>query len=511
MSIRASLETLGYNTSSRGVLFIFNTQVFLNEVHLYCSVISRRILREGFDLTTGKRIHFIGVGGVGMSGIARVAHAQGHIISGSDVKCSRYTEQLEEEGIKVFIGHDAANVPADCDVVVVSTAIPDTNPELMHAREMGIEVWPRARMLAQLGMGKKTLAVAGTHGKTTASSMLATVVDALELSPTFVVGGIVDAYQSNAESGIGDYYVVEADESDGSFLNLSPYIALITNVEADHLDHYVGGIDEIRATFARFMESVPKEGAVVVCGEDSQLISLARRSGRRVLVYGFDEGCDVRVSNYRTEAVAALFDVSFPDGCSVACRLPKSPGRHNVLNAAGTLSVVYAAGEDVQRGACGLLRYTGVRRRFDLVGNAAGITVVDDYAHHPTEVRATIAAACDLDFARVVVLFQPHRYSRTQSLVEEFASAFDAADYVVVCDVYAAGEAPLPGVSGKTIADAVAARGTVGVSYAPTKQEAVAAIAAIAQRGDLVFTMGAGDVTTYGVAILEALGACEEA
>ncbi len=462
-------------------------------------------------MTTGKRIHFIGVGGVGMSGIARVAHNQGHIISGSDMKRSRYTDQLEEAGIKVSIGHDAANVPADCDVVVVSTAIPNTNPELMRAREMGVEIWPRARMLAQLGMGKKTLAVAGTHGKTTASSMLATIVDALGLSPTFVVGGVVDAYQSNAESGTGDYYVVEADESDGSFLNLSPYIALITNVEADHLDHYVGGIDEIRATFARFMESVPEEGTVVVCGEDSQLASLARSIERPALVYGFDEGCDVRVSNYRTEGVAALFDIAFPDGRSVACRLPKNPGRHNALNATGALSVVYAAGEDVQRAADGLLRYTGVRRRFDLVGNAAGVTVIDDYAHHPTEIKATIAAACDLDFARVVVLFQPHRYSRTQSLVSEFASAFDAADHVVICDVYAAGEAPLPGVSGKTVVDAVEARGTVSVSYAPTKREAVAAIAALAQRGDLVFTMGAGDVTTYGTAILEALGACEEA
>lgn len=462
-------------------------------------------------MATGKRIHFIGVGGVGMSGIARVAHDQGHIVSGSDIKRSRYTDQLEEVGIGVFIGHDAANVPSHCDVVVASTAIPDTNPELIRARELDVEVWPRARMLAQLGAGKKTLAVAGTHGKTTASSMLATVMDALGLSPAFVVGGIVDAYQSNAESGSGNYYVVEADESDGSFLNLSPYIALITNIEADHLDHYAGGINEIRATFARFMESVPKEGAVVVYGEDPQLVRLAQGAGSRVFTYGFSDECDIRVLNYRTEAVAALFDVSFPDGSTVACCLPKSPGCHNALNAAGALGVVYAAGEDVRCAADGLLRYTGVRRRFDLVGSAAGITVVDDYAHHPTEVKATIAAACDLDFARVGVLFQPHRYSRTQSLVSEFASAFDAADYVVVCDVYAAGEAPLSGVSGKTVADAVAARKTVAASYAPTKQEAVAEIAAIAQRGDLVFTMGAGDVTTYGTAILEALGACEEA
>ena len=205
-----------------------------------------------------KCVHFIGVGGVGMSGIARVASDSGMRVSGSDMKSSRYTEQLVQAGIPVFVGHDAANLPSDCDVVVVSTAIPETNPELAAARERGIEVWQRARMLAELGRGKKTLAAAGTHGKTTTSSMLATATDALGLSPTFVVGGIVDAYQTNAVSGEGEYYVVEADESDGSFLNLSPYVALVTNVEADHLDHYVGGIEEIRETFARFMSSVPE-------------------------------------------------------------------------------------------------------------------------------------------------------------------------------------------------------------------------------------------------------------
>lgn len=455
-----------------------------------------------------KCIHFIGVGGVGMSGIARVASDSGMKVSGSDMHASRYTQQLEEAGIPVFIGHDAANVPADCDVVVVSTAIPETNPELASARERGILVWQRARMLAELGRGKKTLAAAGTHGKTTTSSMLATATDALELSPTFVVGGIVDAYQTNAVSGTGDYYVVEADESDGSFLNLSPYVALVTNVEADHLDHYTGGIDEIRDTFLTFMSSVPEDGAVVACGEDPTLVELAKRSGRRVVTYGFAEGCDTLVTDYRTEGIATLFTLKFADGREVACRLEKSPGRHNALNAAGVLSVIWALGEDVERAAAGLSDYSGVRRRFDLVGEAAGVTVVDDYAHHPTEVEATLAAASALDFNRVVVLFQPHRYSRTQSLADEFACAFDAADAVMIMDVYAAGEAPIEGVSGQLIADAVAARGHMDkASYLPEKDAVLDAVLDFVEEGDLLITMGAGDVTTFGPRIVAALAA----
>ena len=459
-----------------------------------------------------KRLHFIGVGGVGMSGIARVASDLGYIVSGSDMKKSRYTDQLEEAGVTVFIGHDAANVPVDCDVAVASTAIPETNPEMVRAKEMGIPVWQRARMLAELGKGKKTLAAAGTHGKTTTSSMLATVVDALGLDPTFVVGGIVDAYQSNAASGTGAYYVVEADESDGSFLNLAPYVALVTNVEADHLDHYVGGIDEIRATFAQFMSSVPDDGAVVACGEDPELASLARSTGRRVLTYGFAADCDIVVGNYRTKGVASLFDVTFPDGRVASCTLPKKPSRHNTINASGVLGVPYALGEDVEAAAAGLERYSGVRRRFDLVGDACGITVVDDYAHHPTEIKATLAAARDLDFSRVMVLFQPHRYSRTQSLAAEFGEAFDAADCVIVADVYAAGEAPIEGVSGDTIARAIKAHGAPAtVEFAPTKDDAISRMASMVRPGDLVLTMGAGDVTTYGAVLLDAVRESEDA
>lgn len=459
---------------------------------------------------SSKCVHFIGVGGVGMSGIARVASDLGMRVSGSDMASSRYTEQLEEAGVRVFIGHDADNVPADADVVVVSTAIPESNPELMRARERGIAVWQRARMLAELGVGKKTLAAAGTHGKTTTSSMLATAIDALELSPTFVVGGIVDAYQTNAVSGTGDYYVVEADESDGSFLNLSPHVALVTNVEADHLDHYVGGLEEIRATFAQFMGSVPEDGAIVACGDDPALVELAQSVGRKVVTYGFAEGCDTRVLDYRTEGIACLFTLAFADGTQVPCRLKKNPGRHNALNAAGVLSVVWALGEDVVRAAAGLAEYSGVRRRFDLVGEACGVTVVDDYAHHPTEVAATLAAASDLHFDRIVVLFQPHRYSRTQNLAAEFAESFDAANALLVMDVYAAGEAPIDGVDGGLVAQAVNGRGCVAdVTYLPVKDDTVREVASRLRAGDLLITMGAGDVTKLGAPILEALASRE--
>lgn len=455
-----------------------------------------------------RRVHFVGVGGVGMSGIARVAADFGMVVSGSDMATSAYTDQLVAAGIRVFVGHDAANVDPACDVVVASTAVPDTNPEVMRARELGIPVWQRAHMLAELGRGKKTLAAAGTHGKTTTSSMLAGAVDALGLDPTFIVGGMVDAYRTNAKSGTGDYYVVEADESDGSFLNLSPYVALVTNVEADHLDHYVGGIDEIRATFKTFMASVPADGALVVCGEDPSLAELAESTGRRVVSYGFSPTCDVRVSDYATHGVSSTFTLSFPDGTVVESGLAKNPGRHNALNAAGVLGVIWALGLDVASASAGIASYSGVRRRFDLKGEAAGVAVVDDYAHHPTEIAATLAAATSLDFNRVHVIFQPHRYSRTASLADEFGPAFAGVDSLTVLGVYAAGEDPIEGVSGGLVADSVRACGSVSdVSYIEDFDEAIRSVVDRAREGDLVITMGAGSVTKLGPGIVDALSA----
>lgn len=458
-------------------------------------------------MSTVTCVHFIGIGGVGMSGIALVAHQRGMKVSGSDMKESRGTRHLVESGIKVTIGHDAANLPEDIDAVVISTAIPEKNPELAAARAAGIPVWHRSQMLAALGQGLKTLACAGTHGKTTTSSMLATTVDRMGLDPNFLIGGTVDGYDTNAKSGTGDYYIIEADESDGSFVHLSPYVALVTNIEPDHLDHY-GTLDAIYDAFADFIGLIPEEGAAVVCAENPRLVQLARESGKRSFAYGEDgtEGADIRFTVTGRSGIGHSFTVSFPDGTSVDAAITRNPGRHNVLNATGVLGVVWACGLDVQAAADALSTFSGVRRRFDLVGEAAGVTVVDDYAHHPTEIKATLAAASELGFKHVHVLFQPHRYSRTASLAQQFGSAFTAADAVTLMDVYPAGEAPIPGISGKTVVNSILEHEpTSQVGWMPHRPQVAPYLTHKLVEGDLLITMGAGDVTSMGPLMLEAL------
>ena len=456
-----------------------------------------------------EKLHFIGIGGVGMSGIARVAHDQGIQVSGSDLKESRYTKQLREAGIEVHIGHAASNIPEGDPVVVVSTAILENNVELRAAKERGLTIWHRAQMLAQLGVGLDTLAVAGTHGKTTTSSMLATVLDGMGLDPTFLIGGIVRTYGTNAHKGTGRYYVVEADESDKSFCYLSPKAVLVTNIEADHLDHY-RDLDEIYENFAQFIGSIPENGVAVVCGDDAALVELARATGRQVYTYGFSAGCDVRVTAYEPAGIASDFSLILPDGCEVSGRVKQNPGRHNVSNAAGVIGLLWALGFNPERAAAALAEFAGVRRRFDLVGEAAGVTIVDDYAHHPTEISATIAAAAKLGYSRVHVLFQPHRYSRAplfcEVLHDEFGAAFDEADSVTFMDVYPAGEAPVPGVSGKTFLKVVLDHeGHPDACYVPRRIDVVPHLCRELEPGDLIITMGAGDVTAIGPELLTAL------
>ena len=452
-------------------------------------------------------VHFIGIGGVGMSGIARVAHDQGMVVSGSDLRESRYTKQLSDVGIQVFIGHDPSNIPtapdgSGPDVVVVTTAVLDNNPELIAARERGLEIWHRAQMLAYLGVGLSTVAVAGTHGKTTTSSMLASVMDKLGVDPTFLIGGIVRAYGTNAHSGSGPYYVVEADESDKSFMYLSPAAVLVTNIEADHLDHY-RDLDEIHEKFAAFMASVASEGVLVVCGEDEVACKLARQTGRRVITYGFSDEFDVSVASYEPRGISSDFSVRLPDGRVLESCVPQNPGRHNVLNATGVIAMVDALGLSAEQAAEAMRSFGGVKRRFDLVDEVGGITVVDDYAHHPTEIAATIKAASELGYNRVHVLFQPHRYSRaslfTEVLHDEFGAAFDDADTITFTNVYPAGEAPVPGVNGKTFLNVVLEHeGHPEAYYVAERMKVVPHLASIAKAGDLVITMGAGDVTAIG-------------
>lgn len=461
-----------------------------------------------------QNVHFIGIGGVGMSGIAHVAFDQGMQVSGSDLKESRYTKQLRDAGIQVFIGHDPANIPDPVpDVVVVSTAILENNPELVAARESGIEIWHRAKMLAALGCGKQTLAVAGTHGKTTTSSMLASTLDGMGLDPTFLIGGIVRAYGTNAHSGKGRFYVVEADESDKSFTYLDPYAVIVTNIEADHLDHY-SDLDEIHEKFVEFMGSVSDDGLIVVCGEASGVVELAKETGKRVLTYGFGSGFDGCIEDFTTQGMGSSFSIGFSDGVSVRGHVKQNPGRHNVLNAAAVLTMMWGLGEDVQAAADALAEFAGVRRRFDLVGQAADITIIDDYAHHPTEIAATIAAAKKLDYDHVHVLFQPHRYSRvklfTDVLHDEFSHAFDQADSVTFMDVYSAGEMPVPGVNGKTFMNVVLDNPQhPDVAFIPHPQDVVPFLMQKAHGGDMVITMGAGDVTAMGPQLLDALQRAE--
>lgn len=455
------------------------------------------------------QLHFIGIGGVGMSGIARVAHDQGITVTGSDLKESRYTKQLKEVGIPVYIGHEADHIPEGNPIVVVSTAILDNNPEYQAAKDRGLTLWHRAQALARLGEGLKTLAVAGTHGKTTTSSMLATVLYELGEDPTFLIGGIVQAFGSNAHSGTGATYVVEADESDKSFRYLSPYAEIITNIEADHLDHY-RDLDEIYEKFAAFISSLPQDGIAVVCGEDAPLTTLAQQTGKRILTYGFGETFDIQTSNYEVYGVGSTFNVTLPDGQFVAVELPQNPGRHNALNATGVIGLLWALGFDPARCAEALSHFGGVRRRFDYVGEQNGVTVVDDYAHHPTEIAATIKAAANLDYNHIHVLFQPHRYSRaplfTEVLRDEFGSAFDEADYLTFMDVYPAGETPVPGVTGKTFLQVVLDHeGHPQSNYVPKRIDVAVEVVKNCEPGDLVITMGAGDVTAMGPEILAEL------
>jgi UDP-N-acetylmuramate--alanine ligase len=452
---------------------------------------------------SGVYAHFVGVGGAGMSGIAKVLHDRGIEVTGSDMKMSRYAAALAESGVRVSIGHDAANL-GDPEIVVVSSAIPDDNPEVVEARRRDIPVWQRARMLAALAGDRKTVAVAGTHGKTTTSSLAATTFIAMGLDPTFLVGGEVRDAGSNARCGSGDLYVVEADESDGSFLNLDPYVAIVTNVEADHLDHY-SGIEEVVDTFRRFVGRIHADGALVVCADDDRAMSLASSCRARVVTYGLKDGAQVRCFGLKPHAIGHDFEVALPDGRVIACSIA-SPGVHNVVNATAVLACAWVLGHDPEAAVAGIAAFSGVKRRFETVADADGVWIVDDYAHHPTEIKATLAAARTSTKGRIWVLFQPHRYSRTSALSREFGEAFGDADHVVLMDVYSAGETPVPGVSGKTIVDAVLLHDPhTPLAYFPHRTDIGGYLATRLHAGDLIMTMGAGDVTAMGPEIVRVL------
>lgn len=438
-----------------------------------------------------------------MSGIARLLLARGIEVTGSDLKETRALDDLRHAGAEVFVGHERDQVGRP-DVVVASSAIPESNVELEEARESGVAVLSRAEVLASLMRGKRSVAVAGTHGKTTTTSMISVMLSRLGLDPTFVIGGDVNEIGSGAGHGSGEIFVAEADESDGSFLLYEPEIAVITNVEEDHLDYY-SGREDVEAAFAQF---AARSGSVVACWDDPGVRRALAEFPRTLLRYGVSDEADVVVRDEELLPDRALASLDAGEwGVRLAIPLP---GRHNLLNAAAAIGVARLLGLPVDQAAEGLGTFGGVRRRFEHRGEAVGATFVDDYAHHPSEIRATLEAASLDAHRRIIAVFQPHRYTRTRAMWRALGESLKAADLVVLMDVYGAGEVPIPGVTGKLLVDALTeAAGGKRVVYLPRRSDVVPFLASEVRKGDLVMTLGAGDITMVSDATLDLLGEAE--
>ena len=450
---------------------------------------------------TRQHAHFIGIGGIGMSGIAEILLSLDMKVSGSDLRRSPVTDRLVRLGATVYQGHDAANV-AGATVVVTSSAVSTSNPEVLEAHARKIPVIQRAEMLAELMRLKYGIAIAGMHGKTTTTSMVASVLTAGGLDPTVVVGGRVDALDSNAHLGTTHYLVAEADESDRSFLKLSPILAVVTNLDREHMDCY-RDMDDVERAFLDFMDRVPFYGAVTACLDNPLLAAILPRTRRRVFTYGVAAAADFRLEILKAgHGRFASFLVHTAEGPLGPFEL-HVPGRHNILNATAAVAIARQLEVSAEKIAQGLAHFCGVDRRFQFCGQACGITVVDDYGHHPTEIRATLAAARECGSRRVHVVFQPHRYTRTQDLFDRFAGAFTDADTVVVLPIYAASEEPIPGVTAERLAACIEGP---QVQFAADFPSAVARIAEQARKGDLVLTLGAGSVSQLAPQILSALG-----
>jgi UDP-N-acetylmuramate--alanine ligase len=437
-----------------------------------------------------RRIHFVGIGGIGMSGIAEVLLTLGYTVSGSDAKASPITERLQLLGAQISEGHSAENVRG-ANVVVVSAAIRRDNPELAEAARLKVPVIPRAEMLAELMRLKYGIAVAGAHGKTTTTSMIASVLAAGNLDPTFVVGGRVNHAGTTARLGRGDYMVVEADESDRSFLLLSPAVAVVTNIDREHLDHYAS-LDEIQQVFAQFVNRVPFYGAAVLCLDEPNVRAILPQVHRTAITYGTSAQADLVISEVQLEGLASSFRLTYRGRDLGLFALHGPPGLHNVRNAAAAAAVGLYLDVSSEHIREGLSAFTGVGRRFEVKAVVGGITVIDDYGHHPAEIRATLEAA--RGYKRLLVLFQPHRYTRTKYLWDDFCHAFNRADLLVLADIYAASEAPISGVTSEALAAAICAAGHTQVLYRSTLQEGIDALLAAARPGDAILTIGAGNI-----------------
>ncbi len=444
-----------------------------------------------------ERIHFIGIGGSGMSGIAEVLLNLGYQVSGSDLQENQVTARLRRLGAVVYQGHSRQHV-GDVQVVVRSTAVRDDNPEVLAARERAIPVIPRAEMLAELMRLKYGIAVAGTHGKTTTTSIIATILQDTSLDPTIVIGGRLNSLKSNARLGQGEIMVVEADESDGSFLALSPIIAVITNIDREHLDHYQGGLPEIEEAFVTFANKVPFYGLVIVCLDDPRVQEIIPRLGRRLCTYGFNPQADFRALDVQVAGMGSTFRLVAGGRDCGEIRLGL-PGRHYVQNALAAVAVGFELGLDFAVIKRNLERFSGVQRRLQVVGEYSGALVVDDYGHHPTEVMATLTALRQaFPGRRLLVAFQPHRYSRTQHLFNEFLVAFNEADELLVTEIYPAGEIPVPGVSGRQLADGIRQHGHKNVRFFPDREAVTAFLRERLAPGQVLLTLGAGNINQVG-------------
>jgi len=445
-----------------------------------------------------RRVHFVGIGGVGMNGIAEVLVNQGFDVSGSDLQESRTTKHLRRLGARIFIGHAAEQV-AGVDVLVVSTAVPGTNPEVQAAREARIPVVPRAEMLAELMRFKRGIAVAGTHGKTTTTSLAASILAEAGMDPTFVIGGVVNAWGSNARLGQGDYLLAEADESDGSFLLLQPTIALISNIYRDHLESYENSFENLKKAFLKFLQHLPFYGAAVLCIDDEEIKALVPQVSRAVVTFGLAKEADIRATDLRQDGRNMQFKVQLPPPSEPVEVIINLPGLHNVRNALGAIAVAWEIGLDVASVVGCLREFKGVGRRFADIGeltiDGGRVRLVEDYGHHPSELEATIAAARQgWPQKRIVAVFQPHRYTRTASLFDEFSRVLSDADIVVLTDIYPAGEAVIEGIDSAALCNSIRARGRVDPVLVPDVNELPASLPALLQDGDLVLMLGAGSI-----------------
>ena len=458
-------------------------------------------------------VHFVGIGGSGMSGIAEVMLSLGYAVQGSDLQASKQTRRLEKQGATIFIGHAAENI-RDADAVVVSSAVDETNPEVSSAREQLMPVVSRAEMLAELMRFRYSIAVAGTHGKTTTTSFIASILAEGGLDPTFVIGGRLKSADANARLGQGDYLVAEADESDASFVHLKPMLAVVTNIDADHMSTYDGDIEKLKSSFIEFLHNLPFYGLAVVCTDDPGVNDVLGDIGRSITTYGTNDEADIRAINVQFKEGTSTFDVVRRGDTGTVSPLMHVtlplPGMHNVRNALAAIAVaneLQIADKAVENA---LERFEGIDRRFQNLGEikttAGTIMLVDDYGHHPTEIAATLLAArSGWPERRIVLVFQPHRYSRTRDLMDDFASVLSDADVLVLLDVYAAGEEPLAGADGRAMARAVRSRGSVEPVFVESLQELPPVLGDLLADGDLLLTMGAGDIGAYAAGLPELL------